>query len=150
MNEPDGSIVPAPPLQPALQPEIVKLFLENQSSEISLREKETFIKSKELDVREKEIDKAHEYSLKSLEAQAADRIDNRQKFSSDIKVILLFLSFIALVIAFLIIYALHEGQTQLVLECVKAAVFIITGGVGGYGLKSIKHGEARKKDEDDE
>ena len=50
----------------------------------------------------------------------------------------LFVAFLSLLLAAGICYALYLNKDQLVMEFLKAILFLVTGGVGGYSLKTMR------------
>lgn len=86
----------------------------------------------------REIENNHEYSLRLLDAQLVDRQRDREhQRSTNISssVIVGFLSFL---LTAAICYALYLNKDQLVMELLKAVLFLVTGGVGGYSLKVVR------------
>lgn len=92
----------------------------------------------EQEIRMREIENNHEYSLRLLDAQLVDRQRDREhQRSTNISssVIVGFLSFL---LTAAICYALYLNKDQLVMELLKAVLFLVTGGVGGYSLKVVR------------
>ena len=50
----------------------------------------------------------------------------------------LLIGFLSLLLTAGICYALYLNKDQLVMEFLKAILFIVTGGVGGYSLKTVR------------
>jgi hypothetical protein len=50
----------------------------------------------------------------------------------------LLVAFLSLLLAAGISYALYLNKDQLVMEFLKAILFIVTGGLGGYSLKQVR------------
>jgi len=46
--------------------------------------------------------------------------------------------FLSLLLTAAICYALYLNKDQLVMEFLKAILFLVTGGVGGYSLKTVR------------
>lgn len=110
---------------PSNQDKFLAQFFENQKEEIK-------IKAQELELR-KQADK-HNYEwarenlgtqervLKSQSTENTKRANNKYIFiGSIIIVVLLFISF-----------ALYINKDQIVMELIKAAIYVLSGGAGGY------------------
>jgi len=126
MSDPNEEIKPE-----RLDPDIFKQLLENQSVDLLIRQQDQEIKKRE-------IENSHEYALKVLEAQLVDRQREREQTKSTLSTSGCIISVITLFIVAGICYALYLNKDQLVIEVVKAIVYIITGGLGGYSIKKIK------------
>ena len=92
----------------------------------------------ERELRKRHLETTHEYSVKLLDAKLLDRQRDRehQKFANITAGILV--AFLSLLLAAGICYTLYLNKDQLVLEFLKAILFIVTGGVGGYSLKVVR------------
>lgn len=121
-------------------PEWFEKFLEVQQQELRVR-------SEEVGVRKTEADHAHEFSIKSLDAEAADRKDEREKKLEEHRnrhrLAILGMIIAAAVLAFLV----WQGKDKLAEEIVKAAVYVVSAGFGGYAWG--KHKGAQRGSQDD-
>lgn len=117
--------------RPYEDPEILRRILDNQANDIIARQTEQEIKRQE-------IETAHEYSLKLLDAQLIDRQRDREHQKSTNSNGCLILAFLSLLFAGGICYALYLNKDNLVLEFLKAAVYLLAGGLGGWSFKVIK------------
>jgi hypothetical protein len=122
---------PQGPLDVAPDPDLLRRVLDNQANDILTRQREQ-------DLREREINNAHEYALRLLDAQLADRQREREHQKQTNTNGCLFGSFLFLLFAAAICYTLYLNKDQLVLEFLKAALFLLTGGLGGYSFKVVK------------
>ena len=112
-------------------PEVLQRMLDNQANEILTSQTEQ-------ELRRLEIETTHEYSLKFLDAQLLDKQRDRDhQRSMNINGGLL-VAFLSLLLAAGICYALYLNKDQLVMEFLKAILFIVTGGLGGYSLKLVR------------
>ncbi len=146
MNLPENNNSASEPQSLIQNPEILAVMLKNQESEIRVRSEDIKFKDKELGLREREIDKAHEFAMKSLDVQASDRVDERKFQRSLTTKIFLFLGIALSMIVLGFCYAIHLGKDAIVMEIVKAMIYLGAGGLGGYSAKSTKD----KKKNDDE
>ena len=86
----------------------------------------------------REIETLHEYSLRLLDAQLVDRQRDREHQKSTNTNSSVIVGFLSLLFTAAICYALYLNKDQLVMELLKAVVFLVTGGVGGYSLKVVR------------
>ena len=132
MNDSE-SLQPQPEL---VEPDILRQFLGNQAQELYLQQQERVL-------RERELANTHDYALKLLEAQLTDRQQEREAMKSYLSTGGRFMVIIVLAIIGGIIYALYLNKDQIVIELIKAILYIVSGAIGGYSLKSLRG----KKDE---
>jgi hypothetical protein len=114
-----------------LDPDIFKRLLENQSVELLTRQQDQEIKKRQIEI-------THEYALKNLEAQLVDRQREREHTRSTLSTGVRVIIVIILIIAGGICYALYLNKDQIVIEVVKAIVYVLTGMLGGYSVKGIR------------
>ena len=125
--------------KPFEDPEILRQILDNQANDILARQTEQEIKRQE-------IDTAHEYSLRLLDAQLVDRQRDREHQKSINTNGCMILGFLCLLLAAGICYALYLNKDSLVLEFLKAAVFLLAGGLGGWSIKVVKDKSSTPKE----
>ena len=109
---------------------------------LSLQESRIALELKQADIQLKELDHNQKIADKSIDAQAADRKDERAVLKTVQAHRLLFAAFVILVIVALIIYALYINKEAIVLDIVK----VLCGFAGGYGVSSYI--SAKNKDEE--
>ena len=126
------------PLPEPVEQDVLRQFAENQAQEFHLRQQEQ-------SVRRQEVENAHEYALKLLDAQLVDRQRERESSKNHLTTGGWFVMVIVLALIGGICYALYLNKDQLVIELVKAIIFIVSGGIGGYSLKTLN---AKKDDPD--
>lgn len=117
------------PNHPAREPDpdMLRLWLQQQGAEIEVRREEVALQKQQLQ-------HAHTYAEKALVAQVEDRKDDRADKKSARRERMGFgLAVIALFAAG-IWYCLATGRDVFAMEALKAMVFLIAGGVGGYSI----------------
>jgi hypothetical protein len=92
----------------------------------------------EQELRKRHLETTHEYSLKLLDAEFLDRQREREHQKSANITAGILVAFLSLLLAAGICYALYLNKDQLVMEFLKAILFLVTGGVGGYSLKMVR------------
>ncbi len=113
--------------QPALPTEeTIQRFLTLQEQRLSLELKQADLQLKELDHNQKIADK-------SIEAQAADRKDEREVYKTMQKHRLYFAAGITIAALIFALIALWMGKDTIILDILK----ILMGFVGGWGASSI-------------
>ena len=123
---------------PANDNVLVERMLDNQTEELRIREVES-------NNEEAQMQRMHEYAMKALDVQADDR-ENHRRYSKTIggRALWIILSLVLIVAAFFG-YALFLGKEQVVLEIVKASLYIVSGGSGGY-FAGLSKGNKNKSD----
>jgi hypothetical protein len=109
---------------------------------LSLQESRVTLELKQADIQLKELDHNQKIADKSIDAQAADRKDERAVLKTVQAHRLIFAAFVILVIVGLIVYALYINKEAIVLDIVK----VLCGFAGGYGVSSYI--SAKSKDEE--
>jgi len=118
----------------SLTPELISQLLENQAKEIE-------IKAQELDLQKQQDENNFEFGKKALDAQLSDRKMQRDCNNNLQKNQYLLISFLSLIIVAVIIISLYFNKDAIAIEIIKAVVFILAGGLGGYGLKSKEYSQ---------
>jgi len=90
------------------------------------------------ELRRRQIETTHEYSLKLLDAEFLDRQREREHLRAASFTASMLVGFLSLLLTAAICYALYLNKDQLVMEFLKAILFLVTGGVGGYSLKTVR------------
>ncbi len=111
--------------------ELLSKWVEVQSNDIKLQ-------TERLRIEEQELKHNHEIAKITLEKQVADRDAQRDFIRKCRKDNFLFISGIIAVIGGLIISALFLNKDQIAMEIIKAVLFIVSGGAGGYALGKSK------------
>ncbi len=121
-----------------LTPELLEQLLQNQAKELELR-------YNELSLKKQEDNNCFEFAKAALSAKTSDRKDERENDLQLQKTRLIFASVITLVITTLIIYALSIGKDNFAMELIKAVIFILSGGVGGFAIGKSSHKDVSKE-----
>jgi hypothetical protein len=119
------------PLELTQDPDLLRRILDNQANDIITRQTDQEIKRRE-------IETGHEYSLKLLDVQLMDKQRDREYLKSTNINSSIVVGFLGVLLAAAFCYALYLNKDQVVMEFLKAVVFLVTGGVGGYSLKAVK------------
>ena len=121
-----------------LTPELLGQFFQNQAKEIELRQSELNLK-KQVD------DHSFEFAKAALSAKSTDRNAEREHDRETQKTRLIFASIIVVVITALITYALSIGKDNFAMELIKAVIFILSGGAGGFAIGKSSHKDIAKE-----
>lgn len=121
-----------------LTPELLEQFFLNQAKEIELRQSE-------LSLKKQEDDHGFEFAKAALSAKTTDRNSEREHDQKIQNTRLIFAGAIALVIATLIMYALSIGKDNFAMELIKAVIFILSGGAGGFAIGKSSHKDSGKE-----
>jgi hypothetical protein len=121
---------PPPPNNPP-SPAWFGQFLENQKTELSL-------KAQELELQKQKDANSFAYAEKALGAQERDRTHERECSRKTRKDLYFLVLGIVVIIAALVGVAMWLGKDQVALEIVKAVIYLLSGGAGGYGLGRAK------------
>jgi preprotein translocase subunit SecG len=130
------------PSAPAPQPieenkdELFKIFLDNQSKELSLR-------SEELVLKKQEDSNTFEYSKQALDKKVDDRKDQRTHEKSLRKMTLFFAGGVIVLLVALVAFALHSNKDDIAEEIIKALVYVSGGAFGGYGYAATKKNKSK-------
>lgn len=132
--------LPAPrPDDKSVHPEIpatlFKEFLDNQTKELEL-------KNRQLELEKQKDDHAFEWAKKSIDAQVVDREKQRAFHLRGRRNVFIFATIIVVLFVGLLISALMMNKDQVVMEIIKAVIFITTGGAGGYAVGRNKGGSS--------
>jgi hypothetical protein len=138
MTSKQDDSLPAAIKPETLTPELLGQLLQNQAKELELR-------YNELSLKKQEDNNSFEFAKAALSAKTSDRKDERENDLQLQKTRLLFASVITLVITTLIIYALSIGKDNFAMELIKAVIFILSGGVGGFAIGKSAHKDVSKE-----
>lgn len=136
MNKPPARRNPG---LPQLDPVLLERLLENQAQELGIRQQELILQ-------QQQSQNSHEYAQMALDAQVKDREQGRNHYQRYRRERLYFAAFIAVLLVGFLVFALHIGKDTIALEVLKALVYLLAGGLGGYSLKNVS--EANKQPAD--
>jgi hypothetical protein len=109
-----------------ISPDLVENFLNNQAKELEL-------KATQLSLQKQGNDNGFEFGKAALKAKAEDR-NLQRKHDLKIKVYTYqFIGIIILLIAGIVFYAMYSDNKDIAMEIIKAIVYLVGGGLGGYG-----------------
>ncbi|MDD2367360.1 MAG: hypothetical protein PHN84_14470 [Desulfuromonadaceae bacterium] len=117
-------------------PELIGLFLKNQTKELEIREQE-------LVLRKQADNNSFQFAQKSLDAQVTDRTAEREHVTKNRIYLMYFAAFVIVAVVGFLGFALHNGKDAIAMEIIKAILYIVTGSSGGYAL-----GRSKKRDSD--
>lgn len=121
-----------------LTPDVVKKLLENQAKELEL-------KAIELTLQKQQDDHGFEFGKAALLAKIEDRKLQRNHQLSVKKSTYILVTILALIISAIIFYGLYSNNSPIAMEIIKAIVYLIGGGLGGYGVAKVSN---KSKDSD--
>ena len=101
---------------------------------IDTQTKEIENKQREIELRKQTDKNQFEYAKLALDAQANDTSEERAHESKQHGRKLIFAGIMAGALIAFLVYSLHTGKDHIVLEILKAIVFLASGGAGGYAL----------------
>lgn len=125
------AVKPVPGVTQTLPPEIIGKLIANQEKELELR-------AQDLILQKQQDDHSFEFGTKALGAQMEDR-----KLQRDHNVRLqrnqyILIGCLSVMVVGIIITALFLNKEIIAIEMIKAVVFLMAGGLGGYGLSKKK------------
>ena len=118
-----------------LTPDVVKTLLENQAKELEL-------KAIELALQKQQDEHGFEFGKAALLAKIEDRKLQRNHQLSVKKATHKLVTVLALIISAIVCYAIYSNNSPIAMEIIKAIVYLVGGGLGGYGV--AKAGSAPK------
>ena len=92
----------------------------------------------------KEHEHSFEFAKAALSAKTTDKDAEREHHRQTQKTNLIFISIITLIITGLIAYALSIGKDNFAMELIKAVIFILSGGAGGFAIGKSSHKDTGK------
>ena len=119
------------PLEITQDPDLLRRILDNEANDIITRQTEH-------EIRRLEIETSHEYSLKLLDVQLADKQRDREYLKSTNINSSIVVGFLGVLLVAAFCYALYLNKDQVIMEFLKAILFLVTGGVGGYSLQIVR------------
>lgn len=124
--------------------ELIQVFLTNQGKELEL-------KAQELALNQQSDKHSFEYAKTALDANMQDREATRKHTLNSQKTILLFVFAIFVSGAIFLAFTMYSGKDAIAMEIIKATIFLISGGSGGYAIgKSRKKNKSNDSDDEEE
>ncbi len=122
------------PASPEITVAQLDRFLELQAQELGLR-------AREMDLRQQELQNAHAYSEQSLRAQLEDRDAERRHQHQERVASYGFVAFLFTALLAVLLTALLMGKDEFARELLKAVLYVVPAGAGGYfaGLRRGKN-----------
>jgi hypothetical protein len=132
----NGELQPQPSRHPALPEKTVQEFIVLQNKELDLR-------IEELALQKQKDANSFEYAKQALGIKKTDREDQRIHEARQRKAAYIFSGTLTVILASVIIYALSIGKESFATEVIKTIVYIVTSGVGGYGIAKYQARQER-------
>jgi len=129
-----------PPARREPPVELIDLFLKNQSKELD-------IKAKELELHKQNDNHSFEFAKASLTAETGDREATRQHTLRTRKAILNFVLIFVIIFILFLCFALYLNKDAIALEVIKAVIYLVSGGGGGYAIARSANKPEPQKDE---
>jgi Trk-type K+ transport system membrane component len=126
------SVEPEAPQSP--DPRLMERFLQVQAQELEFRKQELETRREELELRKQESGQAYEFAKDSLKVQEGDLKEYRQQEKRESWQVVIIVISVLLVVAAVLVYALHRDKDQFVLELFRLVLSALGGGGLGYGL----------------
>lgn len=112
---------------PHVNPALIEKF-------INVQEKELVIRGQELELKKLNDSNSHEYAKAALDANVTDREAERKNNANILKYGYIFGGAVIFLLVILFVFALFLNKDQIVMEILKAIIFIGSGGISGYAL----------------
>ena len=128
------------------QTEMIQAFLRNQGKELEL-------KAQDLLLKQQSDQHGFEYATAALDVELRDREASRRHSLSTQKLVLGFALAIFVSGAVFLGFTIYSGKDAIAMEIIKATIFLVGGGSGGYAIgKSQKNrkGSANPDNDEDE
>lgn len=107
--------------------DLVETFLNNQTKELE-------IKVEQLALQKQEDEHGFEFGKAALKAKAEDRNLHREYALKTRVYTYTLIGIIVLSVFGVISYAMYSGNKDIAMEIIKAIVYLLGGGLGGYGV----------------
>lgn len=131
MNPPGKAVAAPAPASAGITPDAFAQFLAVQAKQNEIREKEVEVQKFNAETERTKMENAHEYALKSLDAQVNDRKDERKTQSGDSRLGFWIVLIVVVGLLAIIAYALSVNKEQFIVEIIK--LLAVGGGGGGVG-----------------
>jgi hypothetical protein len=123
------------PASPEITVTQLDRFLELQAQELGLR-------AREMDLRQQELQNAHAYSEQSLRAQLEDRDAERRHQHQERVASYGFVAFLFTALLTVLLTALLMGKDEFARELLKAVLYVVPAGAGGY-FAGLRRGKSK-------
>ncbi len=110
-----------------LTPDLLKTFLNNQTRELEIR-------AEQLALQKQKGEHGFEFGKVALKAKVEDRKLHRDHTLKVRIYTYLFIGIIVMLVFATIFYAMYSGNKDIAMEIIKAIVYLLGGGLGGYGV----------------
>jgi hypothetical protein len=107
--------------------DLVETFLNNQTKELE-------IKAEQLALQKQENEHGFEFGKVSLKAKVEDRNLHRKYALKTKAYTYTLIGIVVLSVFGIIFYAMYSGNKDIAMEIIKAIVYLLGGGLGGYGI----------------
>lgn len=105
---------------------------------IDVQMKELEVKTLELEQRKREDQHSFEYAQQNLDAQKADRHEERIKFGERLKVRYIFIVIVLVIVFVFLGFAMSTGHGELVSRLVEKVMYYGAGILSSYGYMKLK------------
>lgn len=105
---------------------------------LAVQERELVLRNQELEVTKQDNKNVHEYAIAALQANTNERESERKYNSTREKYRYFFGSLTIFLLVILFCVALFLNKDQIVIEIIKAILFVSSGAIGGYALGKKK------------
>lgn len=137
-------------LMPANIAETLNKVLEAQAQDMALKSEQNQIERERLEIDKQKDANAYKFGMASLDAQAKDRVHERECARAQRKDAQRLIIWLLAIICALVGYAIYLDKDELAIELVKAVIFLTAGGAAGYGLSNNKKSKISAAQNDEE
>jgi hypothetical protein len=113
----------------AFSPETIDALIRNQAKDLAVR-------AEEVSLQKQQDTNNFEFGRQALQAQLEDRNAQREHAKTMRWSLYALLAFLSLLLAALLGVCLWHDKDVMALEIIKAIIYIVSGGLGGWGLHS--------------
>jgi hypothetical protein len=128
----NGNNLPSTIDPESMNPELLGQFFQNQAKEIELRQNE-------LSLKKQQDDHSYDFAREALKVKADDRASERFHDRETQKIRFIFVGIVVIIITGLVAYSLFLGKENFAMEIIKAAIFLLSGGAGGFAIGKSSH-----------
>lgn len=120
-----------------VSPALIEKMLSNQEKELALRQQD-------LELRKSNDQNNYSYAMAALKANQEDREASRIHFSTYNKYWIFAFIVMIILLSVIFVVAIIYNKDQLVMEIVKAIVYLGAGGLGGYSYAKTNSDSGKK------